>query len=445
MLHLSNCRPCSRRRGIVVPLVAVLLVVLLGVAAIAIDGGLLLTDRQQAQKAADAAALAGAIDLFTNFDANQGTDPSGTAAASAQATAADNGFTDGVNGTTVIVNIPPQTGTFQGLTGYVEVLITMQQQRFFSLIFGTGTVQVSARSVARGSKAPRNNGIIVLDPLDPNSLTTTATGDVVVLGGNIVVNSSSSSGGSISNTGNFVAGNLYFSGDPGYGSSSSGSFIASNGSIYSNQPPTPDPLQNLPPPPQPPLTFNNVNISDLPVVGGRVPGWPDPNNPTNGWILPAGTYANGIQISDNNSAHTYTLQSGLFYFTGGGLSLTANAAITCQPGGVCLYFNSGGGLSVTAGGPLTLCPLQSGPYTNITIFEDPNNTAQDSITAQSSVNISGIVYTPSAVFTLTGSGGNYTIGSQYIVYQLNVTGSGSFNVNYSPLAAPQNRDLYLVE
>jgi Flp pilus assembly protein TadG len=446
MLYFRPFAP-HNRRGVVVPLVALLLVGLLGVTAIAIDGGLLLANRRHAQGAADAAALAGGIDLFTHFDANQGIDVGGTAASSAQCTAADNGFTDGVNGTTVTVNIPPKSGPYQGLAGYVEVLIRMEQQRYFSRIFGSGDLPVSVRSVARGSKAARNNGIIVLDPKDSNSLTTTATGYVNVTGGNIIVDSSDANGGHISNSGNIEAENIYFTGIPGYGSSSSGQFIATNGSLYSNQAPTPDPLRNLPPPAEPLPAFSNVNISGLPKVGGSVPGYPDPNNPTNGWVLPAGTYNNGIHISDNNSAHTYTLESGLFYFSGGGLSLTANAAINCQPGGVLLYFHSGGGLSLTAGGPVTLSPLQSGPYANITIYEDRSNTSQDSITGQStgSLNISGTVYTPAAVFTLTGSGGNYAIGSQYIVYQLKVTGSGNFNVDYRPLAGPPNRDLYLVE
>jgi Flp pilus assembly protein TadG len=447
MLYLRPLGPGGRRPGIVAPFVALLLVALLGVTAIAIDGGMLLVDKRRAQGAADAAALAGAVDLFQNFATNQGKDTSGTAATSARDTATDNGFTNGVNGTTVTVNIPPKSGIVQGVDGYVEVLITMQQQRYFSGIFGSGTLPVNVRSVARGSKAPKNNGIIILDPKDPNSLTTTASGNVVVQGGNVIVDSSNATGGTISSTGNIEAENLYFTGTPGYGTSNSGKFIATNGSIYSNQPPTPDPLASLPAPAQPLPLFTNINISGLPKVGGTIPGWPDPNNLTNGWILPAGTYNNGIHISDNNSAHTYTLQSGLFYFTGGGLTLSANATINCEAGGVCLYFHSGGGLSLTAGGSVTLSPLQSGTYANITIYEDRSNTSQDSITGQStgSLNVSGTVYTPAAVFTLTGSGGNYAVGSQYIVYQLKVTGSGSFNVDYRALAAPPNRDLYLIE
>ena len=91
--------------------------------------------------------------------------------------------------------------------------------------------------------------------------------------------------------------------------------------------------------------------------------------------------------------------------------------------------------------------MTSGTYSNITIYQDRNNTSQDSITGQStaSLNITGTIYTPAAKFTLTGSGGNYVIGSQYIVNQLVVTGSGNFNVQYNGPAVSPNRNLYLVE
>jgi hypothetical protein len=96
---------------------------------------------------------------------------------------------------------------------------------------------------------------------------------------------------------------------------------------------------------------------------------------------------------------------------------------------------------------VTLAPMTTGAYANITIFEGRSNTSQDSITGQTggSLSITGTVYTPAAKFTLTGSGGTYAAGSQYIVYQLVVTGSGSFNVDYTALAVAPGRYLYLVE
>jgi hypothetical protein len=112
-----------------------------------------------------------------------------------------------------------------------------------------------------------------------------------------------------------------------------------------------------------------------------------------------------------------------------------------------LYFNKGGAMSITANGPMTLSPLQSGTYKNITVYEDRSNTSQNSITGGTTgnLNVTGTVYTPAAKVTVTGKGGNLALASQYIVYQLSVTGSGNFNIDYSGLAVSPNRNLYLVE
>ena len=142
---------CSPRRGNVLVLVAVCLPVMLAIAALALDGGLLLTERRHAQAVADAAARAAACDLYQNFYANWGTDPKGTAAASALLTAAANGYSNDGTASLVTVNIPPQSGDHAGQKGYAEVLVQFNQNRMFSSIFGSGTIPISARAVARGT------------------------------------------------------------------------------------------------------------------------------------------------------------------------------------------------------------------------------------------------------------------------------------------------------
>lgn len=87
------------------------MIVILSCVALSLDGGILMDDRRQVQSVADSAALAAASDIyanwFTNGDAYQGFDPNGTAINAALATAADNGYANGINGCTVTVNIPP--------------------------------------------------------------------------------------------------------------------------------------------------------------------------------------------------------------------------------------------------------------------------------------------------------------------------------------------------
>ena len=85
---------------------------LVSMVALVVDGGSLMEERRHAQAIADASALAAAADLYTNYGTNSGADPKGSAAASAQAIANANGFTnDGVQ-SVVTVNLSPQN--YQG-------------------------------------------------------------------------------------------------------------------------------------------------------------------------------------------------------------------------------------------------------------------------------------------------------------------------------------------
>src|SRR5437763_16638543 len=104
------------RRGFIAVIVAVSLIAMLGVAALALDGGLLLDNRRRAQAAADASALAAATQLFTNFPAIAAgnADPGGKGASSALSVAANNGYANDGSTSVRTGNIPPQSRPFGG-------------------------------------------------------------------------------------------------------------------------------------------------------------------------------------------------------------------------------------------------------------------------------------------------------------------------------------------
>src|SRR5262249_53326595 len=159
-------------------------------------------------------------------------DPNGTAVKSARTTAVANGFTDGTNAT-VIVRVTGQppvqtspavveiTNTVNGVQvlkqGYVEVTINVPQKQYFSQIWGSRSLMLSARAVARGKYTAANPGILVLDTNDKGTLDVAGTGNVVVRGGGaIIVNSSNGSGGTSEGNGFARARTFNFSGKPGY-------------------------------------------------------------------------------------------------------------------------------------------------------------------------------------------------------------------------------------
>src|SRR5215203_2313098 len=95
----------SNRTGAILLLVAVTMVGLMSLLVLAIDGGNLQQEKRFAQTAADAAALAGAQEIYRNHTTlTEITD-------AARAEAQRNGFQNGVGGDSVDV-IYPATGTY---------------------------------------------------------------------------------------------------------------------------------------------------------------------------------------------------------------------------------------------------------------------------------------------------------------------------------------------
>jgi Flp pilus assembly protein TadG len=196
--------------------VAISLTALLGAVAIVADGGILLAERRHAQATADAAALAAATDLYTNYNTNGGVDSSGTAATSALTTASSNGYSnvltsDGQGGYTpgsssVTVRVPVATtpaatyfsGTDAGTRvpqGCAEVTVTYYQGRTFSNIFGSGSIPISTRAVARGRGL--NLSILTLNSTGASSLSLTG-GSSINAPGAVLVNSSDTATGALS-------------------------------------------------------------------------------------------------------------------------------------------------------------------------------------------------------------------------------------------------------
>lgn len=141
----------NRQAGQALILVAVGLIAFIGILGLAVDMGYLRLMERRIQGAADAAAIAGAMDVsYANVTT------------AGQAGAQENGFVNGSNGVTVTINNPPLTGPFAGSNypTYVQATVTQTGvPTFFSKIFGAGSVNLSATSVAAGG----NNCIYGLD------------------------------------------------------------------------------------------------------------------------------------------------------------------------------------------------------------------------------------------------------------------------------------------
>jgi hypothetical protein len=416
-------------------LVLVCLTVLLGVAAIAVEGGMALTERRRAQDVADAAALAAAADLFAHYQTNQGLDVGGTGAASALSVAAANGYSNDGAQSTVTVRVAPAPPVRGDVTitdssgdlkpGYAEVTVRFNEPRFFSAIWGQGTIPIQARAVARGTWSVVNYGVLLLNPSGSGALTATGSGTLTVTGTSVVVDSNDP-GGAVADGGAILtAVSFDLAGRPGDSTSGGGQF---NGTIHSGFPSIPDPLAYLAPPD--PSSLPLESSQTLKITGSQ---------PV---TLSPGLYKGGIQDSGNGNL---TLQPGIYYMQGGGFSITGQGSVVGN--GIMIYnapLTHSDSIDLNGQGSVNITPMTSGPYQGISFFQDRSASVPVSVTGNGKVNMSGTFYAASASVKLTGNGTGDVIGSQYISYSLSLHGNGSMSTDSSGLTV-RTRQFGLIE
>jgi hypothetical protein len=371
------------------------------------------------QSAADAAALAAAEDLFLNWNTNAGLDPSGTAQAAAQASAAANGFPNPT------VNIPPLSGPFTGLPGYAEVIITYSQQRYFSRVFGSAPITIQARAVAEAGYKAAKVGILVLNPTAPGAVTDTGGGTVTISGSApLIVDSSDPAAVTVTGGGTVTATEIDVTGTPGI----SGTV---NAPVNSGQPPTPDPLVYLPPPDTSTMpVYNAVHLSSGTLT------------------INPGVYQGGISVSGGSSTNPTILimNPGIYVMQGGGFTLKGWGTLTAI--GVMIYNapqSNSDVINFAGNGAFTLSPPTTGIYAGISLFQDRSSTNTVSVSGNGGSSMTGTFYVAGGTLSVTGGGTNSIIGSQYISNNLVVNGNGAFTVNWDPNQVAKTRVLRLVE
>ena len=414
----------ARRRGISLVIVVVSLVALLGVLALSLEGGLLLSERRTAQATADAAAMSAAADMYYNHFLNFGTDPGKSAYNGAMYTASQNGYTNDGENTKVTVMIPPQTGPYAGKLSYVEVVVEYYHTRGFSSLFGTDKVPVRARAVAVGKPNAGEFGILVLDPDDKSAFNANGAGQITVSRTPIIVNSTSQEG-SIAGGGVTVnAPSYYLAGN--YTTSGGGQF---SGTMNLNSLAVPDPLADLPVPDPTKMTLQSRNKEQL--TSGTT-------------ILYPGVYKGGISAS---STANVVMMPGIYYMDEGGFQFTGQGSLTGD--GVMIYNKPGNGqangVDISASGTVRLSPPTTGIYQGLLLFQERTSNVAASLSGGSNMTITGTFYFAGAQLNVTGSAGFTNFGSQYISNTLNVQGTGQLYVDWDPNKVAQVRLITLVE
>lgn len=479
VFHTRSIRRSGLREAKIFAMVAVLLPVLLGMAGLVIDGGLVMSSYRQTQNAADAAAMAGAKALLNNQSP------------SAAVTAYLSG--NGMNlANAATVNNPPLNGPYANPSAplsknnYVEVILTNNVNVFLiTLIPGLGNVQtVTARAVAGIEPVAPEAGVILLDPQPSGGVGLSEHGNPVLkVSGGIIIDSEGKgvdSSGNAVQVGNYTQGpavslvgnakveSPYIGVVGGVASGSQNKFLDYNGNnpnttLHAGSLPTPDPLLNVPTP----TTANGVINRDLgspSINNGNANGLVSPNVKTGGTVfLNPGIYAS---ISINGG--TVVFNPGIYVLKGGGASIGGNGSVT---GTGVMFYNTGsdynattgapdtsdgsaspnppggttfGQLSIGGGGTFSLTAPTTGTFTGMAVYQRRWNTQSMSIGGNGSVSVSGTVYAKWAALSVGGTGA-YSSASQLIVGSMSLGGNGDVTINLAGQTLAKTNQVFLVE
>jgi len=335
-------KECS---GSTLPLAAVLLAIIAGFAALAIDVGAMYTKQAQLQTTADAAVLAAVIDL-----------PDETAARAAALEYSEKNMPASQDGT-VLMGGDVEFGQWDaqskvftaGVSPANDVRVTTRkaqsngnaQQWYVAKIFGFGASDISAVAVAGRSSVPC---LLTLDP---------SAGGAISLDLNAQINASSCvvhSNSSSSSAANAQSNSLINSQKTCLVGGYSG-----GGSNYSPAPETgcpaiADPLENISPPIAGACDYNNVELDNA--------------NTT----LNPGVYCGGIEIDGNSNV---TFNPGIYIIRDGQFEVNSNSSVSGD--GVGFYLTgSASTLYFDSNSSLDFIAPSTGEMAGIIFFEDRN-------------------------------------------------------------------------
>ncbi len=406
--------------GQAVVLIAIVFLAMLMVVGLAVDAGQLYSARRTMQEAADAGSYAGAVVRYQNGSVAQ-------ARAAAVADTARNGYTNGVNGFTVVVNVPPTSGLHVGNDFYVEVLITGGVST--ALVPGQNHVtQVGVRGVA-GSE-PLNNGYAIMALDRGNTVDALYAGpnaDIHLTGGGIMVNSRSTTAANSEqcDPARFSIALPYGTDVAGSGT---GCFPSTGDGLDNGQSQQADPFAGFPKP----STTGMIVYNALPS------GDPAPLTP--------GVW--NVTIRGNGNS-LFTMASGI-YVLKAGIDLGGNADIVSLPGGVLLFnthsnypgayrpgVDSCGIINLQGNSFTRLDAMLTGTYAHLLVYQDPVCTIQMVIAGSGNAIFegTGTIYLPSAEFLLDGNNATLT-GSQLIAKTVNIQ-NGNLDIDFDPANTAQ--------
>jgi hypothetical protein len=437
--------------GQILVILTVGILALLAFTALAVDGGMYLSDRRYDQNAADASAFAGAQSAgkymtdtltdsdpsndinYSNFPCYQdasgnyipgpGLQPAIDAAiASAKARGTDNNFPDLITGLSTQHGVEVTCGIDTSFTyprKYldVHVMVTTYVQTTFAHLFYSGPFRNTVEAVTRVEPAEGVGlglAIVALDEACGGSyggLYFSGTGDINIYDSGAHSNACiDCSGGAVVHADDA----LNFNTEP-HGTS------CAAGEMYPPPTEVDDKIERM-----------EVDID----CGSSWPTIPDPVDDVR--TLEPGNY-NTIRVND--SKETLILKSGLYCIhtgmnvNGDGVIVDAIDAEPSSTTGVTLY-SLDGNITINGSSVLKMWAVKDPPEGNnalpgMLIYMDPSNTGTITLNGGSETLVQGTIYAPYGTVKITGNNASDKWLAQIVANEIIVEGTSELNITYN--------------
>ena len=417
--------------GQVMVLAAGAMILIIGVAALAVDLGFLYATRRNMQTAADAAAIAGsnALERQCGTTADCTCDSVKACSAAGTDVAQLNGISASApNSPTITVataTTRPANDPNPGNGTFVQATVSETVPTFFMRALGIPTVNITTTAIA--GFAPVGPCVTATAPTQAASISLSGSGSINASCG-VIDESSNSDGLNLSGGASINAGSVglvatsWSSGDQGN--------VTPTPSTGTSIPP--NPYANLVPPPPcsanggcTGATCNNLTVSN-PNNGYSVSSTPP------GPISP-GVYCGGINVSGNGTV--LKLNPGVYILTNQHANMVSGGG-SMQGTGVTFYntytgaVNNYRGITFSGGASTNLAAPTSGAYSGVLFYQDPsivatgNSANGSSITGgTTSATLTGALYFPTTMLTFSG-GASATAPEDVALYAYMIVISG---------------------
>jgi len=381
-----------------------MLTVIIGFVSLATEVGFLLLKQREMQSAADSAAVSGATAITRGTPSNYQVE--------AQAVASTSGFVNGTSSVSVTVSSPPVDGTYAGVTGAVEVVISQPQTVTLMSLFGQSSINVGARGVATVGSGTG----CALQLLSSASVGVSVSNGAVVNLTSCGLGSDSTSSTAISIAGATV--NAQTVTAVGGASLSNGGAINPSSALKTAQPSISDPYASVALP-----TYSGCSNGT-----GKAYGYS-----ASVQTLNPGVWCNGVSFGN---AAQVSLNPGVYIVNQGSFSVAGGVTMTGT--GVTIVLTSSTGsnyatVSISNGANVTLSAPTSGATAGLVFFGDRNapSSNTNTIAGGSTLNLTGVIYFPSQLVAFSNGSSNPSGCTELIAGLMQFTGGATFGNNCS--------------